>query len=91
MTIFLNFGIPGLAVPDLLRPMYLLLNFSAMFEFLYDPHKEPKGYTVDLADAATSNGEGNADDSPYHSELQIKNSNVSVGFQIRNIFGRQLQ
>ena len=55
-----------------------------MFEFLYDPHKEPKGYTVDLADAATSNGEGNADDSPFHSELQIRNSNVSVGFQSKN-------
>lgn len=53
-----------------------------MFEFFYDPHKKPTGYTVDLADASTSNGEGNADDSPYHSELQVKNSNVSVGFQI---------
>ena len=57
-----------------------------MFEFLYDPHKEPKGYTVDLADAATSNGEGNADDSPFHSELQIRNSNVSVGFQLSIYF-----
>jgi len=57
-----------------------------MFEFFYDPHKKPTGYTVDLADAATSNGEGNADDSPYHSELQVKNSNVSVGFQIQIMF-----
>ena len=61
-----------------------------MFEFLYDPHKKPTGYTVDLADAATSNGEGNADDSPYHSELQVKNSNVSVGFQNHIIYCNQL-
>ena len=49
-----------------------------MFEFIYDTTKKPTGYTVDIADAAHSNGEGNADDSPYHSELQIKDSNASV-------------
>ena len=50
----------------------------AIFDFFYLAQK-PSGYTLDIADAGTSNGDGNdAGVTPFHTELQVRNENIEL-------------
>ena len=49
-----------------------------MFDFYYLA-ETPSGYTLDIADAGTSNGDGNdAGVTPFHTEFQVRNQNIEL-------------
>ena len=61
---------------------YLLFSINkiiiAIFDFFYLA-QTPSGYTLDIADAGTSNGDGNdAGVTPFHTEFQVRNENIEL-------------
>ena len=41
--------------------------------------ESPIGYTLDIADAGTSNGDGSDDGrTPFHTEFQVRNQNIEL-------------
>ena len=51
---------------------------DAKFDFYY-LSEEPTGYTFDIADAKSSNGDGgDAGETPWHTEVQGKNNNLEI-------------